>query len=336
MGMWIDQKYALMLDSYVRNFKVKQHAPLLINFSCPICGDSTKNLRKARGYLYVKENKVSYKCHNCGDGRGLSRLLKEVNYALYKEYVMEKYSERGLEVDKKKIYDFKPPSFDNKSTLDRMLARLSDLPEDNLAVQYAKSRKLPKYAYNRFYYIDDIQKLKSLANTNFDQLGPRMLIPFYNRQQSLVGVSCRDLSNESKIKYLNVKISKNDPMIYNIDNIDMSKTIYVVEGPLDSLFFPNCVAVGTSDLLKVKDYLPKDKCVLIPDLQPRNKEIVKLTSKFIDNNYKVCLLPNHLPGKDINEIILSGVKPKELFDIVTKNTFNDIQAKMEFIRWKKI
>ena len=40
--------------------------------------------------------------------------------------------------------------------------------------------------------------------------------------------------------------------------------------------------------------------------------------------------------KDINDMILSGFSPDEIQDIISKNTFVNLRAKMEFINWKKV
>jgi hypothetical protein len=40
--------------------------------------------------------------------------------------------------------------------------------------------------------------------------------------------------------------------------------------------------------------------------------------------------------KDINEMILSGFTSEEILDIIDKNTFVNLRAKMEYIQWKKI
>lgn len=64
------------------------------------------------------------------------------------------------------------------------------------------------------------------------------------------------------------------PLIYNIQNVDKTKTIYVTEGPIDSLFLPNSIAVGGSDFKKIDDGI-KDNSIIIYDNEPRNEEILK-------------------------------------------------------------
>jgi hypothetical protein len=52
--LYIDAKYAQILGSRLRNFKQKKD--YLWNYSCPVCGDSSKNKLKARGYIYRAES----------------------------------------------------------------------------------------------------------------------------------------------------------------------------------------------------------------------------------------------------------------------------------------
>ena len=121
--------------------------------------------------------------------------------------------------------------------------------------------------------------------------------------------------------------------IYGIDRIDDKKDIYVVEGPFDSLFVENCIAVAQSDL-RVSQY--KEKSILIPDNEPRNKELCKQIKKFIDNNYRIVLWPSAIKEKDINEMILSGKTKKEIKTIIDNNTYQGTKALMQFSMWRKV
>jgi transcription elongation factor Elf1 len=89
MSLIIDQKYVGMISHRLRNFKRKQD--YVWNFSCPLCGDSKKNVLKARGYVYKKGNNLFYSCKNCGIGTSIGKLLEQVDGSLYKEYILERY-----------------------------------------------------------------------------------------------------------------------------------------------------------------------------------------------------------------------------------------------------
>ena len=163
----------------------------------------------------------------------------------------------------------------------------------------------------------------------------RLIIPFFDKEKRLIAVQGRALG-ESKIRYITVKIQDDVPKFYGLDRIDETKTVYVVEGPIDSMFLENAVATADSNLESIINVLPKDKVVLVFDNEPRNKEIVKKINLAIENHFNVVIWPEYIDSKDINEMILNGFSPDEIQDIISNNTFVNLRAKMEFVNWKKV
>lgn len=338
MSIWIDQKYvgtiSIRLDKFVRK------GDYTYNFRCPICGDSQTNRNKARGYIFAIKGSLFYKCHNCAASMSLGNLIKHVDPALYKEYCLDRYKEgeTGRKPHKEHGFVFKPVTFGSNKTdnLKGVLKRLSHLPDSHEAVLYAKSRKIPQEKLSKLYFVDDVQKLK-LFSPNYDEKivtnEPRIVLPFYDSDETLVGMSCRALRGE-KQRYLVVKIKDELPMIYNMNGIDTSQTIFVTEGALDSLFLSNAVAVGNSNLKYVLDFLPKDKAVLIWDNEPRNKEIVREIGHAIEAGATVCIWPKTYEEKDINEMILAGKTQDEIVNTINKNTFSGPQALLEYNIWR--
>ena len=89
MSSYIDKKFINMVSPQLEKFSWKKDN--LAACRCPICGDSTKNKNKTRGYFYIKNNDFFYKCHNCGVGYNLYNFLKEVSPSMCKEYSLERY-----------------------------------------------------------------------------------------------------------------------------------------------------------------------------------------------------------------------------------------------------
>ena len=133
-------------------------------------------------------------------------------------------------------------------------------------------------------------------------------------------------------KYITIILNPEKEKIYGLNRVNWDETVYVVEGPLDSLFLNNCVATAQSDLRIKGD----NNVVLIPDNEPRNKEIVKQIEKFIESDYSVVLWPEEVKEKDINEMILSGKTKQDIQELISKNTFFGIRAKTQFVYWKKV
>jgi transcription elongation factor Elf1 len=339
MSMWIDQKYIGTLSVRLNKFKRKDN--YLYNFRCPICGDSQTNQNKARGYLFAQKGAMFYKCHNCNASMSLGNLIKAVDSTLYKEYCLDRYKagETGRKAHKDHGFVFKPVKFSSnrENNFKGILTSLTKLNDDHEAIVYVKSRKIPTEHYEKLFYVEDISLMKVFSPEYEDKLTthePRLVIPFYNEQNELIGFSCRALRNE-KQRYIVIKI-KESPMIYNLNHIDRSQTIYVTEGPIDSLFLPNAIAVGNLNLKSAAEVLPKDNMVLIYDIQPRNKELIKEVEKSINDGHTVCLLPKSLSGKDINEIILNGMNIDELMSIISKYTFHGLTALLEFNKWRMV
>ena len=92
MSLYVDHKYINLLSSRLEKFKRKSRD--LYNFRCPICGDSKKNKYKARGYAYVKEDILLFKCHNCNVSGTLKVLLEKFDPILAKQYNFEKFSSK--------------------------------------------------------------------------------------------------------------------------------------------------------------------------------------------------------------------------------------------------
>ena len=118
--------------------------------------------------------------------------------------------------------------------------------------------------------------------------------------------------------------------------VNPDKRVYVVEGPIDSMFLENAVATADANLSSIETTLDKSKVILVYDNEPRNKDIIKQMEKAIDNHFHVVIWPEMIVEKDINDMVLNGFSPDEIQDIIDKNTFVNLRAKFELIKWKKV
>ena len=53
------------------------------NFACPCCGDSSTDIRKKRGNLFL--DSLSYHCYNCGEHMGINSFLNRFDESLSNE-----------------------------------------------------------------------------------------------------------------------------------------------------------------------------------------------------------------------------------------------------------
>ena len=329
---YIDTKYLNIISPYLQQFKKK--GDNLWNFRCPYCGDSHKSRTKARGFVFRKKNDLFFKCHNCGVGASLGNLVKTIDSKTYKDYIMERYK-KGVETRSSPQPEFKfnAPVFRKKSIL-KNLKTIQALSKEHPARRIVEKRRLPHESLSDLYLCESFFKYtNSIIKGKFPSLGgdhPRLIIPFRGEDGEVFAYQGRAFGNEQP-KYITIKIDEDRDKIFGLNKVDKSKPILVVEGPLDSLFLDNCIAVAGADFSNMKGDL-----TVIYDNEPRNKEINKQIEKTIDQGKSVCLWPDHMKEKDINDMIIAGYSKKEVQEIITNNTFSGASAKLRFAEWRRI
>ena len=337
MSVFIDRTFLLRVSPKLTKFAQKKED--LYNFRCPLCGDSQKNKSKARGYVYRKKNDYFYMCHNCGVSTTFYNLLDKVDPNLCKEYSLERYKngEQGNNNYVKPTFDeFKSETPKFRIKLD--IPTIESLSEEHFAKVYVNSRKIPKSFHANLYFAQDFKNFVESLNIEKDGLidnDPRLVIPFYDEDKNLVAFQGRALG-QSKLRYITVKTDSENHKLFGTDRINKEELVYVVEGPIDSMFLENAVATADSNLMAASKHFDREKLVLVYDNEPRNKEIVKQMEKAIEEHYSVVIWPEMIEEKDINDMILNGFSSDEIQDIISMNTFVNLRAKMEFINWKKV
>ena len=320
---YVDSKFIGLVSSRLEKFKrVKSN---LYNFRCPICGDSKKNKSKTRGYLYAVKANTNFKCHNCGASMSLNNFLKQVDPAVHKQYVLEKFKEghtgRNF-VTEEPDFKFEAPKFKKK-------LKLPKASEDPKPAGYLTARKLNP---DHFYYAKHFKKFVNSLKQTFDDEKhdeERIIIPLYY-EKNLIGFQGRSIG-PSKVKYITVMLDDDAPKIYGLDNIRRDAPVYITEGPFDSTFIRNAIAMCGADANV--DRWGISNRVWIYDNEPRNREIVNRISKTIDSGDSVVIWPEGIDDKDINDMVMSGL---DVQSVIESNTYSGLQAKLKFTTWKKI
>ena len=319
----IDSKFIGLVSSKLERFKrVKAN---LYNFRCPICGDSKKNKSKTRGYLYTSKANTNYKCHNCGASMSLNNFLKKVDPVVQKQYAMEKFKEgfsgRNFVVEEPE-FKFEAPKFKRK-------LKLPKASENPGAAGYLTARKLNP---DDFYYAEYFKKFANSLKPTFDSEKheeERIIIPLYY-EKNLIGFQGRSLG-PSKVKYITVMLDDDAPKIYGLDNIRRDAPVYITEGPFDSTFIRNAIAMCGADADISRWGISNP--VWIYDNEPRNREITNRIAKTIDAGYSVVIWPESIDDKDINDMVMSGLNVQS---VIESNTYSGLEAKLKFTTWKKI
>lgn len=323
---FVDSKYISLLSSRLEKFSQKKRD--LYNFRCPLCGDSSKTKTKTRGYLYTVKVNTNFKCHNCGASMSFNNFLKKLDPVLYKQYQMEKFKEghagKNFPTSAPKL-EFKAPTFKKKTKI-----RLPKASMNEEAKAYLEKRKLDP---DKFYYTSSFKKwantlTKAFDNTKYDDA--RIVIPLYTKDGDLFGFQGRALG-PSKVKYITIMLDDEHPKVYGMDSVDTDKTVYVVEGPFDSTFINNGIAMCGADVdlhsLQIKDL------VYVYDNEPRNKEICSRIEKMIKRGEKVVIFPTRVQQKDLNDMVLAGI---DVNSVLESNTYQSLTATIKYNEWKKL
>jgi len=304
--------------------KFKKVRDNLFNFRCPYCGDSRKSQSKARGYFYRKKNDYFYRCHNCGKGTTFGKVLEYFDSMMYKEYIMERYRGDAPKTEQPE-FNFEAPKFKKIDPKLENLTPINKLNGGHPARQFVESRQLPEEFYSDLYLCP---KFFEWSKIQSQQEHPRLVIPFRDESGEVFAAQGRAFGKESP-KYLTIKF-QDKPKIFGLDRVDFAKRYYVVEGPLDSMFLDNCLAVAGADFR----YLPPGDTTIVLDNEPRSREIIKQMERLIHQEHELVIWPDTITQKDINDMVLAGVK--DIQQLINNNTFSGLEAKMKLAAWKRI
>ena len=327
----VDSKFIGLVSSRLTKFKrIKSD---LYNFRCPICGDSQKNKSKTRGYLYSVKADMNFRCHNCGASMTLSNFLKEIDPAIHKLYVFERFKNnstgRGTVVEEPK-FTFEAPTFKTQISLPLC-------SEIRSAKRYLEARKLDP---TKFYYAE---KFKKFVNEYKQRCGggdepvfesgqrdeERIIIPLYYKKR-LVGVQGRSLG-PSSVKYITTLFYDDAPKIYGLDTIDTDRPVFITEGPFDSTFIRNSIAMCGADADVSKWGISNP--VWIYDNEPRSPEITRRLQSAISSQQTVVIWPSNIHEKDINDMVVAG---QDVQSMIESNVYSGLQAQLQFNTWKRI
>jgi len=331
---YLDDKYLGLISPRLEKFKKIRAG--VYNFRCPYCGDSQKHKNKARGYIYQNKADYNFKCHNCGMTRSFTYFLKDRDQPLYDEYIMERYKEgltgKGTVTPEPK-FTFPQPKFRKKDICDE-LTKISELNTTHRAKKYLINRGINEDTLSKLYYCPNFKEWtnkhkKTFENTKHDD--QRIIIPLRYPDGQLFGYQGRSLDPTSKMRYITVMLDEDAPKLYGLEKINTKKPIYILEGPFDSLFVENSVAMCGSDV-DIRSF-GWSNYIWVFDNEPRNREVVSRIEKLINRGDKVVIWPSNIQEKDVNEMILAK---HNICTILESSTYSELTAKLKLNLWKKV
>lgn len=272
--------------------------------TCPYC--------ERDAFVYTFDNEKMFLCHHC------QRHLK------YEKVV--KYANNNND-DDRSSGSSKSIAI-NYSNVLHTCTLLSDLPSDHDCIRYVRDRAIPDSVFSELYYCPDFREIAKYADVNFGE-SKRLILPLKDKEGKLFGLQGRSLDG-SEPRYITLMFNSEEEKLFGMHKVDLTKPFYCVEGPIDSLFLKNCIAMAGSDGLSDK-YI--SNAVLVFDNEPRNKQIVDKVERYIDKGFKTVIWPNNIKEKDINDMVLKGI---DVQSIVERHTYAGLAAKIKFNAWKRV
>lgn len=326
----VDVKYLLLFSSRLPKFKQTKRG--VYNCRCIICGDSQRSKSKARGFFFEIKGEIVYKCHNCGVSMSLSKFLEQHDINLYKEYRMEKFTNNNKpRTDMRKVNRVisKKPTFKKESFT--LLTSISKLNNSHPAREYLLNRKLPISA---LYYTEKFKEWTNSVKPNtfvdISQDEGRIIIPFVDTDGIVFGFQGRSLS-KTGLRYITILLDEDKPKVFGLNTLNNDQTVYVTEGPFDSLLLKNAIAMAGADL---SNYRPDSgRLVYVYDNEPRNSSICNRIKERIDSGDNVVIWPKDIIEKDINDMVLAG---HDVQNMVESNTYNGLAATLKYKEWTKV
>lgn len=339
---WIDQKFVNLLSTRLPGFKKINNNTY--NVRCVICGDSKKHKSRARGYFLSDSKGTQYYCHNCNVSLSLKNFLSQIDPQLASEYARESFVDR----QSNNMYAKTPLKEPDVTVIEtpryledlKGLKKISQLPPTHKAKKYIEQRKIPTQTHYKIFYAPHFAKwvntiIPNKLNEENDE--GRIVLPFLSRDKKLIGFTGRAIDN-NPLRYITIMIDQTGPKLFGLDSVDFNKKIYITEGPIDSLFLSNSLAMAGSDMSKAFNMLklePK-QCVMVFDNEPRNKEIVGKMAKCVEQGFNIFIWPEKIACKDLNDLVMSGTSVEKVKSIIERNTCFGMEAQLKLNIWKKI
>lgn len=336
--LFSQKTYADQLGARLEGWRVQSYSPYRSNFRCPLCGDSQKNKFKKRGYILESKGFLVFHCHNACGTIGFDKFLSD-NYpdifAIYRLDLL-KYSH----LDQRNPSNEAPQESDNTTPLNVKID-LDNFEVNSEASRFVRGRQIPEEFWDDIYYTDKFYEfINSQIEDKFDskwsdRIDKRIVLPLRWFNDEVFGVIGRATDKDNPLRYITIKFDDDKPKIFGLNNINRFEDIICVEGPIDSFFINNAVALAGTDG-DPQQVFDVSQVIMALDNQPRARDVLKKYEKYIDLGYRMVIWPSKLTGKDPNEMILNKeVTSHELNSIIKKNTHSGVMLKIKFNSWRK-
>jgi len=297
------------------------------NFRCNVCGDSKKSRSKKRGYILKRKKPWMYFCHNCFYKKPVVYWMKEFFPIHYRDYYRDLV--RSKKPHKKPIPKIKNPKV-KKRNAEKEQTKFFIPIKKGITPPFAKAIRL---CINRNIPEDIWSKWFVATGGTYNN---RLIIPFFDDKGKIYYYQGRALYDYITPKYLSRKGKHNS--IYNYYTVDDNRPVVVLEGPIDSIFVENSIAVTG---VKIEEPLLKkfkQKRFMI-DYDAQTPETKAKTIELLTKGeYVFCwqkfIKKYQLPKKnkwDVNDVLLYLKKDNFMYEELEPFFTNSIYDKVFFI-----
>lgn len=303
--------------------------------SCPLCNEGSTGIGRIKRCFYYPDTNLIY-CYHCGWSSKPLKWIMEVSGMSYDEVYNEVISGE---------YDFVSIDEFLKNSSQEII-KYPDIPQDSIdlndknQLRYFKNNKIIQSAWK---YLKD-RGIFTAPNTPehwFVSLKDpihrdRLIIPYYGSKNKVEFYQSRDITGDSDIRYLSK--AGGVKSIFNFNNLNYNLSEYFIfEGPFDSCFIENGVAVGGITPNKAKfNAKQQDQINMILDMdriwvldsQYKDETALLKTKSLLEDGESVFIWPEQ-DGKlykDVNEMILDKKITGISKDYILKNTYSGYQG----------
>lgn len=303
--------------------------------SCGLCREGDSWLKKRRAYYIPKKNLIC--CHNCGYTSSADRWAAKVTGK----------SILTLHTIASKESDFVLPEVEEVEE-----AKVCELPADAVELfttqtDYYKECSIIQKAQD--YLID--RRLNTACNksryfVSFDDYvhKNRIIIPFYDNNNKLLFFQSRQLLEDVKMPRY-ISSTGFEKTIFGINNIQPeSSTVIIHEGPFNSTFTKNGLAVGGIQESSSSTFTATQQAqfnsiamlekIWLLDSQWLDTASFHKTKILLEQGESVFLWPQQLGTKfkDVNDMCKALGRDGITHQFIKKHTFKGLSGMLEFSR----
>ena len=304
---------------------------------CCICNEGSSQKKKRRCYYIPKINNIY--CHNCGWSSTPFNWIKKVCNLTPSEIINEiKEYDTSIEISPYKEEEAEPVRVSEK------LPANSINLSDPLQVEYHKNNPVVAACLNLVKKrrldtaINRCDLYVSLADNVHKN---RLVIPFYNEDRSIEFYQTRTvLDKDAKVKPKYLSKINADKTLFNIDKVSGEYPhVFIFEGPLNSMFTKNGVAVcgitnkgnatfTTRQKQQADTTLALFDKVWVLDSQWLDKTSLEKSEILLKDGHNVFIWPEKFGTKfkDFNDICMACSINEISHKFITENTFKGLEG----------